>query len=165
MLNRSFSQRGAVEIWAACGLSAGAAVFVNIYAINRREIPILLSNLLSFEKKLGKIWVRSFVKRKRVSFEASETAVDIEFSINMIINKTWIFWPHIGKIIVNEFPTYVAVNRQIAQVALQRLAAGKVKVKDKSTAAGGLKSLKTTVFRHQMSLQLSKNLHGKLLKS
>ena len=69
-------------------MSAGAAVFVNIYAINRREIPILLSNLLSFEKKLGKIWVRSFVKRKRVSFEASETAVDIEFSINMIINKT-----------------------------------------------------------------------------
>ncbi|HWI10823.1 MAG TPA: DbpA RNA binding domain-containing protein, partial [Burkholderiaceae bacterium] len=33
----------------------------------------------------------------------------------------------IGKINVNEFSTYVAVDRQIAAQALARLAAGKVK--------------------------------------
>ena len=37
---------------------------------------------------------------------------------------------HIGKINVNEFSTYVAVDRQVAQVALQRLAMGKVKGKN-----------------------------------
>ena len=35
----------------------------------------------------------------------------------------------IGKINVNEFSTYVAVDRQIAEQALQRLTAGKVKGK------------------------------------
>jgi ATP-independent RNA helicase DbpA len=35
----------------------------------------------------------------------------------------------IGKINVNEFSTYVAVDRQIAKQALERLAAGRVKGK------------------------------------
>jgi ATP-independent RNA helicase DbpA len=35
----------------------------------------------------------------------------------------------IGKIVVNEFSTYVSVDRQIADQAVKRLAAGKVKGK------------------------------------